>query len=150
MANHIHHDYFFPHPPEVVWEYLTTPELMSQWLMPNDFLPLIGHDFTFRTNPIPSLNFDGICYCKVLEINAPEKLSYSWKCGPGEGKITLDSVVVWTLRSKEDGTDLTLDHTGFKEIENFAIYTGMTDGWLKNLQKISVLINTKKDGAAGT
>jgi uncharacterized protein YndB with AHSA1/START domain len=143
MTKSINHEFFFPHPPEMVWEYLTTAELMAQWLMKNDFQPIVGHDFQFRTNPVPSLDFDGVCYCKVLEIVPFEKLSYSWKAGPGDGKITLDTVVVWTLQPREKGTDLLLVHSGFSETTNLGFYTGMTDGWLKNIHKLSDRINTK-------
>ncbi|SHG42357.1 Uncharacterized conserved protein YndB, AHSA1/START domain [Chryseolinea serpens] len=143
MTKSIHHQFFFPHPPEMVWEYLTNAELMAQWLMKNDFQPIVGHEFQFRTNPIPSLDIDGIMYCTVLEIIPFKKLSYSWKAGPGGGKITLDTVVVWELQSKEKGTDLLLEHSGFLEIENLSLYNGMTDGWLKNVNKIAERLNAK-------
>jgi uncharacterized protein YndB with AHSA1/START domain len=150
MANRINHQFFYPHPPEVVWAYLTKADLMEQWLMKNDFLPVVGHDFQFRTNPLPKFDFDGIVYCKVLEIVPFKKLSYSWKGGPREGKITLDTLVVWELRSKDNGTELILDHTGFREMENLAIYSPMNEGWLKNMQKIAGLINTAKHGNTNT
>lgn len=146
MTKTIQHQFFFAHPPEIVWEYLTRADLLSLWLMPNDFQPIIGHDFQFRTKPIPALNLDGIMYCKVLEMASPKKLSYSWKAGPGEGKIELDTLVVWTLQPKDNGTELSLVHSGFKEIENFDLYNGMTDGWLKNVQKIFALINAATHG----
>ncbi|HXB42666.1 MAG TPA: SRPBCC domain-containing protein [Puia sp.] len=146
MTKSIHHKFFFPHSAEVVWEYLTKAELMQQWLMPNDFLPIIGYDFEFRIKPMPQIDFDGIVYCKVLEITPFKKLSYSWKCGPGQGKITLDSVVVWQLHPKDKGTELSLEHSGFKEIENYTMYSITGDGWFKNIQKISELINASKHG----
>jgi uncharacterized protein YndB with AHSA1/START domain len=146
MANSIKHQFFFPHPVETVWEYLTKSELMAQWLMKNDFQPIVGLDFQFRTNPYPALDFDGIVYCKVLEIVPFKKLSYSWKSGPGEGKITLDSVVVWKLETKEKGTELFLEHSGFEKIENLNLYNGLTDGWLKNMNKIANLINAAQHG----
>lgn len=141
MNKSIQQQIFYAHPPKAVWAYLTQPELMSQWLMPNDFRPILGFDFQFTTKPIPSLDLDGIFYCKVLEIVPYKKLSYSWKGGPGDGKISLDSVVVWTLVEKNNGTELQLLHSGFKEIENFSIFIGMTDGWLKNMEKIAKLLN---------
>lgn len=150
MAVSINHQYFFPHPPEAVWEYLTKPDLMEQWLMKNDFQPIIGYDFEFRTNPVPGLDFDGIFYCKVLEIVPFKKLSYSWKCGPGGGKITVDSVVVWTLQPKDKGTELFLVHSGFSEIENFNMYTALNDGWIKNMHKIADRLNTAKHGTTNT
>jgi uncharacterized protein YndB with AHSA1/START domain len=146
MTTSIKHQFFFPHPPEAVWEYLTNPDLMELWLMKNDFKPIMGIDFQFRTKPIPSLDFDGIFYCKVLEIVPFEKLSYSMKSGPGEGKITLDSVVVWKLHRKDSGAELFLEHSGFSKIENFNMYTAMNDGWLKNIHKIADRINAANHG----
>lgn len=150
MKNSINHRFFFPHPVEKVWEYLTNPELMAQWLMKNDFQPVVGHDFQFRTNPIPQLNFDGIFYCKVLEIIPFKKLSYTWNAGPGEGRITLDSVVVWKLEATEKGTELFLEHTGFSEPDNLTMYAALKDGWLKNLQKIAERLNAAKHGTTNT
>jgi len=141
MKRSIKHQFSFSHPPEKVWDYLTKPELMEQWLMKNDFQPIVGFDFRFRTNPIPSLDFDGIFYCKVLEVIPFKKLSYSWKSGPGEGEITLDSVVEWRLEPKGKGTELFLEHSGFSKTENLNFYNGLTDGWLKNMQKIADRLN---------
>jgi uncharacterized protein YndB with AHSA1/START domain len=146
MAKVIKQQYSFPHPPETVWEYLTKPELMELWLMKNDFQPIVGFDFHFKTNPIPSLNFDGICHCRVLEIVPYKKLSYSWKCGPGAGEITLDTVVEWRLYPTDKGTDLFLEHSGFDKEENLNFYIGMTDGWLKNLEKMAKHLNTAQYG----
>lgn len=140
MADNIKHQFFFPHRPEVVWEYLTRAELMELWLMPNDFLPIPGHNFQFRTKPMPQLDFDGIVYCKVLEIVPHHTLSYSWKSGPGSGKIELDSIVVWKLIPKDDGTELLLEHSGFREFDNLTMFTALKGGWLKNIQKIAELL----------
>jgi uncharacterized protein YndB with AHSA1/START domain len=83
MAKVIKHQYFFAHPVETVWEYLTNSELMGQWLMKNDFLPIIGHEFQFRTGAKANLNFDGIFYCKVLEIEPLKKISLLLELRPG-------------------------------------------------------------------
>jgi uncharacterized protein YndB with AHSA1/START domain len=142
MARSIKHQFSFPHPPEMVWEYLTRSELMELWLMKNNFQPVVGADFQFRTNPIPSLDFDGIFYCRVLEIVPFKKLSYSWQSGPGNGEITLDSVVVWKLEATDKGTELFLEHSGFAKEENLNFYNGLTNGWIEKLQKIADLLNT--------
>lgn len=146
MLKTIKHQFFFPHPAETVWNYLTKPELMEQWLMKNDFQPIVGLDFQFRTNPIPSLDFDGIFYCKVLEVVPFKRLSYSWKSGPGDGKITLDSVVLWKLEPTDKGTELFLEHSGFSKEENLNMLNALTDGWLKNMHKIAERINTAQHG----
>ena len=140
MTRSIKHTIFYPHPPEIVWDYLTKPELMEQWLMKNDFQPIVGLDFQFRTKPIPSLDFDGIFYCKVLEIVPFKRLSYSWKSGPGDGKITLESIVVWKLQPTEKGTELFLEHSGFSKEENLDFYNGLMHGWLEKFQKIAELL----------
>jgi len=141
MTRTIRHQYFFPHPPEMVWEYLTKSELMELWLMKNDFKPVVGFDFQFRTNPIPSLNFDGIFHCKVLEIVPHKKLSYSWNGGPAKDEITLESVVTWTLESKDNGTELFLEHSGFTREDNLNFYNGLMQGWLEKFPKIAELLN---------
>ena len=138
MAASIKHQLFFQHPPRAVWEYLTNAELMELWLMKSDFQPVIGHEFTFRIGRKSSLDFDGIVYCKVLEIVPFKKLSYSWKAGPGNQKITLDSVVIITLTEKDNGTELTLQHNGFTDVNN-SVFAIMDAGWLKNIRKINEL-----------
>jgi uncharacterized protein YndB with AHSA1/START domain len=140
--------FFYSHKPEVVWEYLTNTELISQWLMPNDFVPVVGHDFTFRIRPIPEFEFDGIIYCKVLEIVPLKKLVYSWKGGPGNGTTNLDSIVTWTLVSKENGTELLLVHTGL--MENVSIYEAMNKGWQANIEQINTLINESINGTTNS
>jgi uncharacterized protein YndB with AHSA1/START domain len=144
MATSVKHQYFFPQGPEMVWEYLTRADLMELWLMPNNFEPILGFEFQFRIKPVPQLDFDGIVFCKVLEIVPHQKLSYSWRSGPGNGKIDLDSIVVWKLIPKGNGTELLLEHTGFKEIENFKMYSAVNDGWLVNIKKIAGLLNKTK------
>lgn len=150
MTKIIRHQFFFPHPPEMVWDYLTKPELMEQWLMKNDFQPIVGLDFQFRTNPIPSLDFDGIFYCKVLEIVPSKKLSYSWKSGPGEGEITLDSVVIWKLEPTDKGTELFLEHSGFAKEENLNFYNGLNHGWVEKFLNIEKLLNTAQHDTTKT
>jgi uncharacterized protein YndB with AHSA1/START domain len=140
MQKTIKHQFFFPNPPEVVWEYLTKAELIEQWLMPNDFQLMLGYEFRFIVKPMPSLNLDGIAYCKILEIVPFKKLTYSWKAGPGAGEISLDSIVEWTFIPKDNGTELQLVHSGFKEIENFNVYTAMDNGWVKQVGLITGLI----------
>lgn len=146
MTKVIRHQFSFPHPVETVWEYLTNSDLLAAWLMKNDFKPVIGHDFQFRTGPIASLNFDGIFYCKVLDIIPFSHLSYSWNSGPGDGEIALESVVSWHLERSENGTVLHLEHTGFAKKENLEMYNGLLLGWVEKLEKIANLLNAQTHG----
>jgi uncharacterized protein YndB with AHSA1/START domain len=140
MKQTIQHDFFYAHPIETVWEYFTNADLMGQWLMKNDFVPVVGHEFQFRTGGKPNQNFDGIFYCKVLEIVPFKKLSYTWNCGPGEGEIDLTSVVVWQLEAKDNGTRVHLEHSGFEQPQNFKMYQDLNQGWLELFQKIEKLL----------
>ncbi|HEY8781537.1 MAG TPA: SRPBCC domain-containing protein [Mucilaginibacter sp.] len=146
MTKIIKHQFSYAHPKETVWEYLTNSELMAQWLMKNDFQPVVGHEFQFRTGPIPALDFDGIHYCKVLEIVPFETLSYSWNTGPGGDEINLESVVTWTLQPTEKGTEVTLEHRGFAKKENLDFYNGLLHGWVAKLEKIGKLLKETTHG----
>jgi uncharacterized protein YndB with AHSA1/START domain len=150
MTQSIKHQLFFPHPPAAVWEYLTNAELMELWLMKNDFQPIVGHEFQFRTNPHPDVDFGGIFYCKVLKIVPLKKLSYSWKTGPGDGSITIDSVVNWELQPKDNGTLLLLDHNDFTVMANLPLFNSMIDGWLRNMHKIADSLNNTTHGTTNT
>jgi uncharacterized protein YndB with AHSA1/START domain len=101
-------DQFIPHPPAKVWRALTEPDLVAKWLMPNDFKPEVGHRFTFRTEPKEQVEFDGIVYCEVLELDPEKLLKISWS----DGKRA-DWTVAWRLEAEGRGTRLFLDHEGF-------------------------------------
>ena len=146
MIKNIAHNWFMNQPPEQVWEYLTDTDLITQWLMKNDFEPVVGHQFRFYAQPLPQMDFDGNIYCTVLEITPFSRLSYSWKGGPGNGVITLDSIVLWTLIPKDGGTELRLEHSGFKETDNMMMYAAMDAGWSKIVQKIGSVLNERYHG----
>ncbi|MFI6262880.1 SRPBCC domain-containing protein [Micromonospora sp. NPDC051006] len=100
-------DQYLPHPPAKVWRALTDSDLLARWLMPNDFVPVPGHRFTFHTDPRPGQDFDGTVQCEVLDLDPPHRLSWAWRGG------RLDTVVSWTLVAEGRGTRLFLAHSGF-------------------------------------
>ena len=144
MQSEIKQSWFYTAPPETIWEYLTRAELLSQWVMKNDIKPVIGHHFMFSTRAMPEMDFDGKVYCEILEMVPLKKLVYSWKAGPGDGSTNIDSLVTWTLIPKNEGTELLLEHTGFDEKVNKAIFGAMNNGWKQNMGKIEVLITKEK------
>ena len=110
------------HPPEKVWRALTDPALLSEWLLPVVELELEpGAAFTLKTQPYPG--WDGIVNCRILEIEAQKKISYTWVVGFG-----LDTVVTFTLTPTASGTRLSLVQSGFKpdQKQNFG---GSRYGW---------------------
>jgi uncharacterized protein YndB with AHSA1/START domain len=128
-----------PHPPEKVWRVLTASELISKWLMPNDFQPAVGHRFNFRTKPMG--NWDGRVDCEVLECEPPRRLRYSWVGGSDDNAqygSRLVSVVTWTLTSVEGGTLLHMEHDGFGPGNEFA-FEAMGKGWARIGDRIGEL-----------
>ena len=115
-----------PHPPEKVWRALTQASLMEEWLMKNDFQPVVGRNFNFRAAPVPHWN--GVVDCTVLEIEPNERLSYSWNASGDEAANGLRSIVTWTLTRTNGGTHLRMEHSGFrpKDESNFQ---GASYGW---------------------
>ena len=96
------------HLPEKVWRALTDPVLLAEWLLPVvDGKLDPGAVFTFKTQPYPG--WDGTVNCRILEIEAQKKISYTWVVGFG-----LDTVVTFTLTPTASGTRLSLVQSGFK------------------------------------
>jgi uncharacterized protein YndB with AHSA1/START domain len=100
-------DQFLRQPPERVWRALTDPELLARWLMPNDFEPVVGHEFTFTTEPVPDRGFDGVIRCQLLELDEPRLVRFSWRSRP------LDTTVTFRLAAEGAGTRLFIVHDGF-------------------------------------
>ena len=117
----------YPFPPERVWAALTSSEALAAWLMPNDFAPVKGHRFTFRTKPAPG--FDGIVHCEVLELDPPRRMVWSWAGGP------LDTTVTFTLEPAGDGTRLRLQHEGFGGLAAQLVRRIMSNGWPRILRR---------------
>jgi uncharacterized protein YndB with AHSA1/START domain len=111
-----------PHPLEKVWRALSQGSLVKEWLMDNDFQPVPGHRFSFRSTPVP--NWDGVIDCEVLVVEPNKKLSYSWST------MGMGSVVVWTLSATSGGTLVRMEHSGFRADQD-AAYNGATYGWQK-------------------
>jgi uncharacterized protein YndB with AHSA1/START domain len=88
------------HAPEKVWRALTQGYLIEDWLMQNDFLPVVGHQFKLRANPNPHWN--GVTDCEVLAVVPEKLLSYTWNSS-GDEAGRLATVVTFTLTPTNGG-----------------------------------------------
>jgi len=114
-----------PFPPEKIWRALTQPHLIEEWLMKNDFQPVVGHDFQLRGDW-------GSVDCRVLALEPHRTLAYTW------GAMGLESVVTWTLTPTGAGTLLRMEQAGFRADQQQA-YHGAKFGWAKffaNLEQV--------------
>jgi len=124
-----------PYPPEKIWRALTQPHLIEEWLMKNDFMPVVGHRFNLRRAPRPDLNI--VVDCEILVVEPNKTLSYTWAA------FDLDSVVTWTLTPTSAGTRLRMEQSGFRPEQKQA-YGGANGGWQQffaNLDKVLARID---------
>ena len=119
-----------PWPPEKLWRALTQPHLIEEWLMKNDFKPVVDHRFNFRGDW-------GAVDCQVVTVEPNKTLSYTW------GAYGLESIVTWTLTATSTGTHLRMEQSGFRPDQQQA-YQGARAGWQRffgNLEQVVARID---------
>ena len=119
-----------PFPPEKIWRALTQPHLIEEWLMKNDFKPVVDHRFNLRKDHQPGLSV--VVDCRVLVVEPNKTLSYTWAA------YGLASVVTWTLTATSTGTHLRMEQSGFRPDQQQA-YQGAKGGWQRffaNLERV--------------
>jgi len=124
-----------PHAPEKIWRALTHPRLIEEWLMKNDFAPVVGHRFNLRNNPRPDMNI--VLDCQVLEVEPNKKLSYTWNFDDAANGLI--SVVTFTLTPTRNGTHLRMEQTGFRP-EQPQNYRGAMAGWHRFFAKLEEVL----------
>lgn len=101
-----------------VWKALTVSEILEKWIWKNDFKPVVGYEFQFRSEP--NEYWDGIVNGEVLDISEPNTLAYTWASA---GETT---TITWTLKEDAEGTNLHFEQTGFSE--ETKAYEGAIEG----------------------
>ncbi|MDT8861140.1 SRPBCC domain-containing protein [Alkalihalobacillus sp. MEB130] len=98
----IRHTVVFKAPIKKVWNAISTSSGIESWFMPNDFELKVGQDFHLQSPFGPSP-------CKVLEVNEPTHISFSWD--------TDGWIVTFSLKELQNQTEFTLVHSGWKSPE---------------------------------
>ena len=120
-------DFQFKSPINKVWDALTDSDTLAQWVMENNFKPIVGYKCQFRNEEI-----DLIVDSEVLVVDKPYKLSYTWVGGP------VNTIVTWTLKQKGETTHLNLEQTGFEE-EGQA-FNGAKYGWSYKIEELKKVL----------
>ncbi|MEK3722672.1 SRPBCC family protein [Paenibacillus sp. FSL H8-0034] len=121
-------DFQFTSSIEKVWSALTDSSKLAKWTMENDFKPVVGHRFQFRTQPTEWWN--GIIDGEVLIVDAPDRLSYTWESGEKH-------TVTWTLQDLGDGkVNLHLEQTGISNDQALAGAKYGWSNWFREFEKV--------------
>lgn len=125
---------------EEVWKALTDKDAMSEWLMPCDIEPVVGHKFQFKTKAFPG--FDGNIDCKVLEVIENQLLSFSWSGGPLKR-----TQVSFRLEKSGDTTIVYFKHSGFEGFLNKLIVRKiLSNGWKTKILPVLLQKYLEKNG----
>ena len=122
-----------PHPPEKIWRALTQPHLIEEWLMKNDFKPVVGHRFNLRGD------WGGVLDCEVLAVEPNRTLSYTWNFAHDDAAFNLKSVVTFTLTPTRTGTHLRMEQSGFRPDQKQA-FGGANAGWQQFFAKLEQVL----------
>ncbi|MGD9739078.1 MAG: SRPBCC domain-containing protein [Bauldia sp.] len=120
-----------PFAPEKIWRALTQPHLIEEWLMKNDFRPVVGHRFSLEREPAPEVKV--VVDCEVVEVEPNRTLSYTWSA------FGLESIVTWTLTPSGKGTILRMEQSGFPADQKAAL-KGATASWPRMIDALEELL----------
>ena len=127
-------------PIQEVWNAIANAEEITAWFINADFKPEVGYQYTFTHE-------DTKITGKVLEASPYHTLVYTWIVG-GTG---IETTVKWKLRELNNGTHLTLEHTGISNypteelaINMFNSFNGGWDACMVNLVKYLKKENVEK------
>jgi uncharacterized protein YndB with AHSA1/START domain len=122
-----------PFPPDKIWRALTQPHLIAEWLMKNDFSPVVGHRFNLRGD------WGGVLDCEVLAVEPNKTLSYTWNFVHDDAVFNLRSVVTFTLTPTNTGTRLRMEQVGFRPDQKQA-FGGAKAGWPQFFAKLEQVL----------
>ncbi len=134
----------YPHPPARVWRALTDSAALAGWLMPNDFEPRLGHEFSFRV--AEAEGWSGVIDCRVVALEEPRRLAYTW-----QSSGLPETLVRFELEPTAAGTRLRLVHSGFAAggPPALSVRDILASGWNSKLlrEALPALLNALRDEA---
>ena len=130
---------FLKAPPEHVWKFLTEADQLALWFHRGAADLKEGGDYGLLTN---SLGKDGekLCWGKVLEMKAPERLVHTFTHDYLNG---VETTCTWTLEGVKGGTVLTLVHDGWEnfEADPFGMGANHDTGWDEHFARLRRVVS---------
>jgi len=113
----------FKAPIDRVWTFLTDSDKIAQWMMPNNFLPVDGREFSMDCPPGIGSGAPVKCIVTALEAPADRRahLAYSWTID----KPPLTTTLTMKLLEGDGITTLDLVHSGWEQL-------GPEDGYVRD------------------
>jgi uncharacterized protein YndB with AHSA1/START domain len=125
-------------PPDEVWELLVDPRHIIRWMgQAASFDPRPGG--SWRIDVIPGHTTRG----KVLEVEPPHRLVYTWGWDGSEAVPPGSSTVVFELIPRGKGTVLRLRHHGLPNADAIASHT---HGWSHYFERLVALSAGREPG----
>ena len=126
----IRHTFTLNIPIDRVWNAIATSEGLDAWLMPNNFVPLIGGKFQFQSTPMGP--WDGVVHCRVLDLKKPRRLVISWRV-----LADYETKLSFGLEEKDGQTQVTITHDGWDNIpfELIGVRNMLELGWKQHAQQ---------------
>ncbi len=122
---------------EIVWKYLTEADKLARWFHEADC------DLTSPDKEYALLMESGNkgCWGRVLEVEPPSRLVYTFTHDVLKG---FETRVEWQLKDLDEGTQLTLFHTGLDQSEGDALsmLSDHDKGWDEHLQRLRMVAGT--------
>jgi len=120
----------FQSPIGKVWDAISLAEEISAWFIKADFKAETGYQYTFTHEQT-------VIKGEILKANPVYELVYTWVVSGTD----VETVVSWKLEEKDEGTFLTLEHSGISNYPGetaVVMFNNFKGGWnscVENLEK---------------
>jgi uncharacterized protein YndB with AHSA1/START domain len=137
MRLDVSYEEVLPHPIDEVWDELTDPSAIADWLMASpDYKPAVGSRFRMKTE---HLSTTGWIEAEVLELEPPHRMVWSWSAVDGNEP----SRVTFELTPESSGTRLRVHHAGEMDGEMTRI---LESGWPGRVKAVGEAIRRLAHG----
>jgi len=122
-----------PYPIERVWDCITNPDYLH-WLFEAEIDLKEGGKIKW-TDSKKKITITG----EILTVQEPINFAFSWV----DPSLPFTTYVWWKLMSKDGGTLLELEHSGFKGIKGLLSSYTYTSFWANKFRKLDEALNKR-------